>query len=160
MQIAIQGTVKELASHGLRVNGKPVTQQMLSVLIRLGACEEVGQEDREEGQKGPSARIYRFGGKKTFNFSIDNKPVEEKAVPEPSSEGLPTTGTPQTTPLEALKTAIEQEGAAKPLETQPTIVSVPALPPVLQNMSENDIQAMIVALQSIQSLMHSSTAKH
>lgn len=137
MEIAIQGTVKELALHGLRVNGKPVTQQMLSVLIRLGACEEVGEEEKQPGQKGPAAKIYRFGGKKTFNFSIDNKPkVKEEAPPVEEAQQAQT---PAETPTKS------------PIHTM--------LPAALQNMTENDVKAMIVGLQTLQTMIHAPTAK-
>jgi hypothetical protein len=131
MEIAIQGTVKELASHGLRVNGKPVTQQMLSVLIRLGACEEVGEEEKQPGQKGPAAKVYRFGGKKTFNFSIDNKPK----VKEEAQQAQTPAETPTESPIHAM------------------------LPAALQSMTENDVKAMIVGLQTLQTMIHAPIAK-
>lgn len=127
MQVTIEGTVKELAQHGLRVNGKPVTQQMISVLVRLGACEEVGQEPKEPGQKGPSAKIYRFANKKTFNFSLESPKKPE-------------------------------EGPKVDMSKQ--VIAVPSLPPALQNLTPNDLQAMIVALQSLQAMSQSTEQKH
>lgn len=157
MQVIIQGTVKELASHGLRVNGKAVTQQMISVLVRLGACEEIGQEEKEPGQKGPAAKIYRFGGKKTFSFSIDNKVQEDdkKNIKEESPNKEVPKQEESPSPLQALKTAVEAEN-----REESSKVSLPELPAALQSMTENDVKAMIVGLQSLQALMGNTLAKH
>lgn len=124
MQVTIEGTVKELAMHGLRVNGRPVTQQMISVLVRLGACEEVGQEEKEPGHKGPTAKIYRFANKKTFKFALEDKPKVDMSK------------------MQGNDTA--------------QVVAEPALPPILKNISSADLQAMIVALQGLQSLTHAN----
>lgn len=129
MQVTIEGTVKELANHGLRVNGKPVTQQMISVLVRLGACEEIGQEEKAPGHKGPTAKIYRFANKKTFNFALEAKKPEEPKVDMSKAQTAP-------------------------------IVSMPALPPALQNLTPNDLQAMIVALQGLHAMTQANNPQH
>lgn len=129
----IQGTPKELVANGLTVNGKVVNQQIISVLVRLGVCEEVGIEQRPAGSKGPAAKVYRFFGKKAFKFAIDKQ-----------------------------KAAALQEQAQQPTEQESKALAMPPqIPEALQKLDSNEIQAMIVGLQAIQSLMHSGgTSKH
>lgn len=143
MQVTIEGTVKELAEHGLRVNGKPVTQQMLSVLVRIGACEEIGQVEKEPGAKGPAAKIYRFGAQKMFNFSIDNKPKKAQAEPEETANPS------ATTPEQAFAKAVQQEqveGQKEPRE----------VPAILKSLTEEELSSLATLLHKIMpnSAMH------
>lgn len=150
MQVSIQGTVKELSENGLRVNGKPVTQQMLSVLIRMGACEEVGQEQREDGQKGPSAKVYRFGGEKLFNFTVDNKKQQSEQKPKEAPEAEKKTPARRTTD----KQPEPQETPEKALEDAVKVDAGEAIAKVFQEMPVDALAKVITALQGLQKTIH------
>ena len=66
----MQGTVKQLIDNGLKVNGKFVDQSMLSVLIRLGIGEEIGEEPKPPNQKGRAAKIYKFENSHQLKFEF------------------------------------------------------------------------------------------
>lgn len=132
MSFSIQGTPKQLVEAGLMVNGIPVTQQMISVLVKIGACEDIGPEERPQGAKGPAARVYRFGAKKQFKFAAE-APKQEETKREENKEETKT-----------------------PASKEHFVAMLPAIPKALESVSEGEIEAMILGLQALHAFKSNS----
>ena len=63
---AFQGSVKELISQGVKVNGVPVDAVSLSIMSRFGIAKEVGVKEKAPGTRGRAGKIFKLQGKPGF----------------------------------------------------------------------------------------------
>ncbi len=66
----LRGTIKELVSQGVKVNGSAVDQTQLSMLTRVtGFATKVGTVPRPAGEKGKPANIWELNSAATLNVT-------------------------------------------------------------------------------------------
>lgn len=77
----VEGTVKELVSLGLKVNGFELDAASLGCLLAMGIGECVGIQEKPEGKKGRAPKIYRIVMEQTVVFSTEYvEQAEEKLI--------------------------------------------------------------------------------
>ena len=74
---AFQGSVKELISQGVKVNGVLVDTVSLSVLSRFGIADEVGVKEKAPGTRGRAGKIFKLQGKPGFVVTAEEVKPEE-----------------------------------------------------------------------------------
>jgi hypothetical protein len=68
---AFQGSVKELISQGVRVNGVSVDAVSLSIMSRFGIAKEIGVKEKAPGTRGRAGKIFKLQGKPGFVVTAD-----------------------------------------------------------------------------------------
>ena len=74
---AFQGSVKELISQGVKVNGVPVDAVSLSIMFRFGIAKEVGVKEKAPGTRGRAGKIFELQDKPGFVVTAEQIKPEE-----------------------------------------------------------------------------------
>ena len=68
----LQGTVKELVSCGISVNGIKLDKADLGVLLNLGMGKCLGEVDQASGTRGKAPKVYSIAKKQDCIFTAAN----------------------------------------------------------------------------------------
>lgn len=73
---SFKGTAKEWEEAQVKVNGKLITQPMLSIMSQIGVAKILGEVPRPKGKKGHPEKIYQIVGKSGLKVEFNSDNIE------------------------------------------------------------------------------------